>query len=104
MFLSVIFSQLLKNVTSFGKSYLVWFQKIILPNVQKNFPMLKAMSYVSGNTIGGSISVQLTSSLTGLESAVNFGFYFQNRLMQTSQTGGQWYSDSSLFSIPWLGI
>jgi Amiloride-sensitive sodium channel len=21
--------------------------------------------------------------------------------LQTSQTGGQWYSDSSLFSIPW---
>ncbi len=22
--------------------------------------------------------------------------------MQTSQTGGQWYSDTSHFSIPWL--
>jgi hypothetical protein len=30
----------------------------------------------------------------------NFGFYFQNRLMQTSQKGGQRYSDSSPFSIP----
>ncbi len=28
-------------------------------------------------------------------------FYFQNRLIQTSQTGGQWYSDTSPFSIPW---
>jgi hypothetical protein len=26
----------------------------------------------------------------------------QNRLIQTSQTGGQWYSDASTFSIPWL--
>jgi hypothetical protein len=26
----------------------------------------------------------------------------QNRLIQTSQTGGQWYSDTSPFSIPWL--
>jgi hypothetical protein len=26
----------------------------------------------------------------------NFCFYFQNRLIQTSQTGGQWYSDTSL--------
>ncbi len=28
-------------------------------------------------------------------------FYFQNRLIQTSQTGGQQYSDTSPFSIPW---
>jgi hypothetical protein len=33
----------------------------------------------------------------------NFCFYFQNRLIQTSQTGGQPYSDTSPFSIPWLG-
>jgi hypothetical protein len=26
----------------------------------------------------------------------NFCFYLQNRLIQTSQTGGQWYSDTSL--------
>ncbi len=26
----------------------------------------------------------------------------QNRLIQTSQTGGQWYSDTSPFSIPWI--
>ncbi len=32
----------------------------------------------------------------------NFCFYFQNRLIQTCQTGGQWYSDTSPFSIPWL--
>jgi len=25
----------------------------------------------------------------------------QNRLIQTGQTGGQWYSDPSPFSIPW---
>jgi hypothetical protein len=31
----------------------------------------------------------------------NCGFYLQNRLIQTSQTGGQWYSDTSHFSIPW---
>jgi hypothetical protein len=30
----------------------------------------------------------------------NFHFYLQNRLIQTSQTGGQWYSDTSPFSIP----
>ncbi len=32
----------------------------------------------------------------------NFCFYLQNRLIQTSQTGRQWYSDTSPFSIPWL--
>jgi hypothetical protein len=31
----------------------------------------------------------------------NFCFYLQNSLIQTSQTGGQWYSDTSPFSIPW---
>ncbi len=33
----------------------------------------------------------------------NWQFLFlQNRLIQTSQTGGQWYSDTSPFSIPWF--
>jgi hypothetical protein len=31
----------------------------------------------------------------------NFCFYLQKILIQTSQTGGQWYSDTSPFSIPW---
>ncbi len=32
----------------------------------------------------------------------NFCFYLQNRLIQTSHTGGQWYSDIFPFSIiPW---
>jgi hypothetical protein len=58
----------------------------------------------TGNTKGGSITVLLTSCLTGLESAVqlltNF-YYLQNRLIHNSQTGGQWYSVTSPFSIPW---
>jgi hypothetical protein len=33
-----------------------------------------------------------------------FCFYLQNRLIQTSQTGGHWYSDNSTFSIPWWNI
>jgi hypothetical protein len=32
----------------------------------------------------------------------NFCSYLQNRLIQTSQTGGQQYSDTSPFSVPWL--
>ncbi len=31
----------------------------------------------------------------------NFSFYMYNSLNQTSQTGGQQYSDTSPFSIPW---
>jgi hypothetical protein len=30
----------------------------------------------------------------------NFGFYLQNRLIQTSQTGGQQYSDTSPLVFP----
>jgi hypothetical protein len=56
-----------------------------------------------GNTKGGSITVRLISCLTGLESSDsdNICFYLQNRLIPTSQAGGQWYSDTSPFSIPW---
>ncbi len=53
---------------------------------------------VAGTTKGGRITVPLTSCLTGLESAVlqlSFFIYLQNRLIQTSQTGDQWYSDTS---------
>ncbi len=31
----------------------------------------------------------------------NFCFYLQNRLIQTGQTGGQLYIDTSPFSVPW---
>jgi hypothetical protein len=34
----------------------------------------------------------------------NFCFYLQNRLIQTHQTGGQFYSDTSPFSIPYLDL
>ncbi len=30
----------------------------------------------------------------------NFCFYLENRLIQTSQTGGQWYSDTSPLEFP----
>ncbi len=32
----------------------------------------------------------------------NCCLYLQNRLIQINQTGGQWYSDTSPFSIPWF--
>ncbi len=59
-----------------------------------------------GNTKGGSITVQSTSCLTGFwiscMTTDNFCFYLQNGLIQTSQTGGQQYSDTFPFSIPCL--
>jgi len=33
-----------------------------------------------------------------------FCFYLKNRLIQASQTGGQRYSDTSPFIIPWLKL
>ena len=33
-----------------------------------------------------------------------FCFYLQDTLIQTIQTGGQQYSDTSPFSIPWVDI
>jgi hypothetical protein len=33
-----------------------------------------------------------------------FCFYLQNRQVQTGQTGGQLYSYTSLFSVPWSNI
>jgi len=58
------------------------------------------------NTKGGSITVPLTTCLTGFGISCmthdNFCFYLQNGLIQTSQTGGQQYSNTSFFSIPWL--
>jgi hypothetical protein len=57
------------------------------------------------NTKGGSIhcTVDLLFDWFGISrmSTDNFCFYLQNRLIQTCQTGGQWYSDTSPFSIPW---
>ncbi len=34
----------------------------------------------------------------------NFHFNLQNRLILIGQTGGQLYSDTSPFSVPWLNI
>jgi hypothetical protein len=64
----------------------------------------------SGNNKGGSITVpyhctvDLLFDCFGISCMTtdNFCFYLQNRLIQTSQTGGQWYSDIFPFSIPCL--
>ena len=62
----------------------------------------------TGNTKGGSITVPLISQFEwfGISSMTteNFCFYLHCRLIQTSQTGGQLYSDTSPFSIPCRNI
>jgi hypothetical protein len=58
----------------------------------------------SGNTKGRSITVllDLLFDQFGIScmTTENFCFYLQNRLIQTGQTGGQLYSDTSPFSVP----
>jgi hypothetical protein len=62
----------------------------------------------SGNTEGGSITVPLTSCLTGLDLSVlqiiNKNCQLSCSWFRTSQTGGQWLSDTSPFRIPWLNV
>ncbi len=57
-----------------------------------------------GNTKGGKYhcTVDFLFDWFGISCVItdNFCFYLQNRLIQTGQTGGQWYSDTSTFSIP----
>ncbi len=60
----------------------------------------------AGNTKEGSICiVDLLFDWFGIRGtkADNFCFYLQSRLIQTSQIGGQQYSDIPPFSIPWAG-
>jgi len=66
-------------------------------------PMLNCAMLHAGNTKGGSIIVPLTSCLLGISCMTtdNYCFYLEKRLIQTSQTGGQQYSDTSPYSIPW---
>ncbi len=65
-------------------------------------PVTQLCLLLPGNTKGGIIIVLLTSCLTGLECMTtdDFCFYLKNRLIQTSQTGGLQYSNTSPFSIP----
>jgi len=68
-----------------------------------------------GNTKGGkyhsTIDLLFDWFVISCMKTDTFCFYLQNRLIQTSQTGGQWYSDTTPFSIPckhfqllWIGL
>ncbi len=84
----------------FRQSKLVW-----VPGKPFRDSLISASKARSGNSKGENITVPLTSCLTSLESVewqlTIFCFYLQNRLIQTSQTGGQQYSDTFPYSIPW---
>jgi hypothetical protein len=70
----------------------------IMLNVAVRPIILKA-----GNTKGGSITtVDLIFDWFGISCMTtdNFHFYLQTRLIQTGQTGGQLYSDTSPFNAP----
>jgi hypothetical protein len=60
----------------------------------------------AGNTKGGKYhcTVDLLFDWFGISCMTtdSFCFYLQNTQIQTSHTGGQWYSDTSPFSIPWV--
>jgi hypothetical protein len=60
---------------------------------------------IPGNTKRGKYhcTIDLLFDWFGIScmTTANFCFHLQNRLIQTSQTGGQQYSDTFSFSIPW---
>jgi hypothetical protein len=53
----------------------------------------------AGNTIGFTSDLFEWFGISCMTTD-NFCFYLQNRQIQTSQTGGQWYSDTP-YSTPW---
>jgi hypothetical protein len=65
--------------------------------------MLLWKSARAGNTKGGSITVPLTPCLTGLDLSVlqiNKNCQLSHSWFQTSQSGGQWYSDTPPLVFP----
>ncbi len=67
----------------------------------KCFNSLKRLAMYQG-ILKGEVSLYLLFDWFGISCMTtdNFCFYLQNRLIQTSQTGGQQYSGTSPFSIP----
>jgi hypothetical protein len=60
------------------------------------------LSLSPGNAKGYLCTIDLLFDWLGISCMTTdkFCFYLQNRLIQTSQTVGQWYSNTSPFSIP----
>jgi hypothetical protein len=64
--------------------------------------MILSLRVRTGNIKGGKYdyTVDLQFDWFGISCIDNFCLYLQNRLIQTSQTGDKWYSDTPAFSIP----
>ncbi len=72
-------------------------------SVTKKKELVTSKHGANQGILKGSITVLLTSFLTCLESALRqLTIFLQNRLIQTSQTGGQRYSDTSPLVFPGL--
>jgi hypothetical protein len=73
-------------------------------NIGNSVKLKNKLITTAGNTEGGKYhcTIDLLFDWFGISCMTtdNFCFYLQNRLIQTSQTGGQLYSDTSPFSIP----
>jgi hypothetical protein len=74
------------------------------PNHVKTLSFLFITMLLPGNTKGGkyhcTIDLLFDWFFISCTTTDNFCFYLQNTLIQTSQTGGQQYSDTSPLSIP----
>ncbi len=106
-----------QNVLLYVKEWKCFIQKVLECLIRKCNDRYKrwaktgvlvscTMCITAGNTKGGKYhcTVDLLFDWFGISCMTtdNFCFYLQNRLIQTSQTGGQWYSDTSPLSIPWF--
>jgi len=69
---------------------------------EKEFGLVPTHLPIPGNIKGEHCTVDLLFDGFGISSMTTdiFCFYLQNRLIQTSYTGGEWFSDTSPFSIP----
>ncbi len=80
----------------------------MFPQNLHSFLPLRKLFLKLGNTKGGkyhcTIDLLFDWFGTMYMTIGNFCFYLQNRLIQTSQTGGQLHSDTSPFSIPYLSL
>ncbi len=103
-----------KHFYALGRiSFSVMLSAITLNVIKRNVVKLNIIMLIvvttkleAGNTKGGRgkyhCTVDLLFDWFGINCMTidNFRFYLQNRLIQTSPTGGRWYSDTSHFSVP----
>ncbi len=72
----------------------------------RSSPLMQIPRFVKPNQAILNCTIDLLFDQFGIscKTTDNFCFYSQNRLIQTSETGDQQYSDASPFSIPWPNV